>query len=114
MTMIREPASLANSMADNPIGPAPMTSTVSSGFGFDAVDRVQADAERFHEGELLEGQFRGDVQFASGNGEERAEAAIDVHAEGFVVLATIGVPARAGIAVLAIDVGLDGGTVAGT
>src|SRR6185437_6491192 len=81
--------------------------------GVGAVDRVQADAERFHEGELLEREFRGDVQFAGGDGEERAESAIDMHAERLVILAAVGIAARARIAGLTIDVGFDGGAVAG-
>ena len=87
-----------------------MTSTVSSGFGLPRLMAWQADAERLDQRELLEGELLRDVQLAGGDGEQRPQAAVAVDAERLVVLAAVGVAAAAGVALLAVDVRLDGGS----
>src|SRR5262249_17909898 len=52
-------------------------------------------------------------QLAGRDGEQPAQPAVAVDAERLVVLAAVCVPAGAGVALLAVDVRLDGGPVAG-
>src|SRR5580704_16007264 len=52
------------------------------------------------------------MQFSGGDSEERAQTAVAVDPQRLVILAAIGVAARAGIALLTIDVRLHGASVA--
>src|SRR5436190_1209262 len=60
---------------------------------------------------LLEAELAREVQLAGGDKEARTQPAITVDAECLVLLAAVRVPAPAGMAGLAVDVGLDGAVV---
>ena len=93
--------------------PGPDDEDVLAGLRLAAIHRMTPDGQGLHEGELIEGQFSGDVQLARGQNESFAQAAIAHHAEGLVGLATVGVAAPAGVAMAAVDVWLHGAAVAG-
>ena len=83
------------------------------GPGRAAVDGVAADGQRLDQGELLEGERPRDVELAGGHEEAGPQAAVAVDAERLVLLAAVRLAAAAGVALLAVDVRLDGATVAG-
>jgi len=62
---------------------------------------------------LFIGEAVGDVEFAQGDGEDFAHAAIEVDAEDFHVSAAVGLAGAAGDALLAVEIGFDGAVVAG-
>src|SRR5262249_22169227 len=77
-----------------------------------AVHAVRADAERFDERELLEGELRGGVELVRRQGDELTHAAVGVDAEAPELHAAVGLAVPAGDARAAGEVGLDGAEVA--
>jgi hypothetical protein len=73
---------------------------------------VGADGERLDEGELVVVERGGLVEFARGDGDEGAHAAVDVDAHDLEVGAAIRFAAAAGDALAAVDVGFNGAAVA--
>ena len=69
-----------------------------------AIDRMAADRQRLHKGQLLEGQFARNMEFARRHDEKRPKPAVTVDAERLMLLAAIRVTAYTGVALLAIDV----------
>lgn len=69
-----------------------------------AFDRMGADAEGFHEGELIERKDRRCVQFRRGNADEWSHAAIDVDSENLKAFAAVwfSPPARGALAAIEI------------
>src|SRR5262249_6200151 len=78
-----------------------------------AVYAVRADAERFDERELLEGELRGGVELVRWHGEELTHAAVGVDAEALELHAAVGLAAAARDALAAGEVRLDGAEVTG-
>src|SRR5262249_35729805 len=78
-----------------------------------AVHGVRADAERFHEGELLAGEPGGGVKLVRRHGEELTHAAVGVDAETLEFHAAVGLAVPARDALAAGEVRLDGAEVAG-
>ena len=79
-----------------------------------AVDCVAADGERLDERVLGRREPGRGMELAGGHGEQLPQAAVAVHAERLVVFAAVGEAAGAGVAPLAVDVGLDAAAVAGS
>jgi hypothetical protein len=82
-------------------------------FRLAALNGMTADGQRFDQGQLFESKLARDMQFAGGKLEKPLQAAIAMDAESLMMFAAIGMAANAGIALLAIDVGLDGAVIAG-
>ncbi len=76
------------------------------------LDGVGADAEGLHQGQLVVGQPGRRVQLARRHAEDRAHAAVDVHAQHLELRAAVGLAAAAGDAAAAIQVRLDRAAVA--
>lgn len=73
---------------------------------------MTADGERFDQGELLEAQLAGDVEFPGGYDEIWPQASIAMDAERLVLFAAVRMAAAAGVTSLAVDVRLDSAAVA--
>ena len=78
-----------------------------------AVGRVAADAQRFHQGELLVGEFFGRVQLVGANQKPFAQTAVDHHADDIELFAAVAVALPAGVALAAVHVRFDATAVAG-
>ena len=76
-------------------------------------DRMAADGERLDQGELIVRQRARHMQLAGWDQKEGPQAAVAVNAERLMFLAAVVAAATAGVAGLAIDVGLDRTAVAG-
>ncbi len=112
-TMILAPVSLTNSSVARPMGPAPMIERRFVRLRGGAVRGVTADRQRLDEGELVEGEFRRNVQLPGRHDELRPQTAVAVDAEDFELLAAVRLAAAAGVTVRVVDVRLDGAAVAG-
>ena len=77
-----------------------------------AVHGMAADGERLDEGELLEVERVAGMQFVRGKDHALAHAAVAMDAEDLQCLAAVGAAALAGMAGAAVQVRLDGATVA--
>ena len=77
-----------------------------------AIDGVAADGEGFDEGELLEVEGIAGMELVCGKDHALAHAAVAMDAEDLERLAAVGAAALAGVAGAAVQVRLDGATVA--
>ena len=72
-----------------------------------------ADAQRLHQGQLLQGEDVGSKQFSGGERQDVPHAAVHVDAQDVQVRAAVRLAHAAGHAVAAVHVGHDGALVAG-
>ena len=77
------------------------------------IHSVASNGERFDQRELFKSELSGKMKLARGNIEEWAKPAIAMNAECLMILAAIRVSSTTRVAVLAVDVRLNGAAVAG-
>jgi hypothetical protein len=77
-----------------------------------AIDCMAADGECLHEGELLERELVGHVEFPRRYDEQRTQTAVAMNAERLMFLAAIGVAANTGVTLLTVDVRFDRASIA--
>ena len=109
----RRPGQLDELDDRQPDRPGPDDQHVVPGLRGAAIDRVAADAQRLHQGELVERELLRRVELAGRDDELRAQPAVGVDAEDLQVLAAVRPAAPAGEALLAVHVRLDRAAVAG-
>jgi hypothetical protein len=73
---------------------------------------MTTDCEGFHQGALFRGEIVRWMHLAGGENDFFGQAAIAHHPDGLMMLAAVGVPAAAGVALLAIDVGFHRAAIA--